>query len=620
MPFAEVQRPSIALGLLHAALADTEIRSEAVYGNLRFAETIGMVAYQAVLSTPTDHLVGEWCFAGSVFPDFHPDVDEYLELVLEVRSAGFAPELPQRKSMVRWMRGQTGDYINDLAESILARRPRIVGCSSMFQQHCASLALLKRIRELSPETVTLIGGANCEGEMGVETLQAFPWIDCVVSGEADTIVGPLCRLLLERGADIDPGSVPMGAITRAHLRPQFMAASQGCKWPPRSVVRNLDGLPTPNYDHYFESLRTSTLSNLIRPGLLAESSRGCWWGEKSHCTFCGLNGSGMSYRSKSPRRVLDELSELSDRYGFRNIQFVDNILDMTHIRTVLAQLAAGDGRYSLFYETKANLKRDQVELLAQAGVKWIQPGIEGLDDRVLALIGKGNSALMNLQLLKWAGEFGIQASWNMLCGFPGEADTWYAEMAKWLPSIFHLQPPSGLIRVRYDRFSPYQMRPEEYGITLAPSRAYSYVYPLGTDSLMRLAYSFEDSGRPGHIHRSIQEQPGQRALYNVVQQWNDAWRFSPPELQVEDLGERLRVMDTRPCALARHRTVEGLEATLYRFCDSAQKPESLLRHVRAQRESEISWQEVEPVVEALHQAGLLLCLNGKFLSLGVLRN
>ena len=48
MPFAEVQRPSIALGLLRAALAGTGISSKIVYGNFVFAETIGLVAYQSM--------------------------------------------------------------------------------------------------------------------------------------------------------------------------------------------------------------------------------------------------------------------------------------------------------------------------------------------------------------------------------------------------------------------------------------------------------------------------------------------------------------------------------------------------------------------------------------------
>ena len=77
------------------------------------------------------------------------------------------------------------------------------------------------------------------------------------------------------------------------------------------------------------------------------------------------------------------------------------------------------GTYHDFYPARAHvawLNETPVLLLARAGVRWIQPGIESLDDNLLALIAKGNSTLMNVQLLKWSLEFGIDAAWNMLCG------------------------------------------------------------------------------------------------------------------------------------------------------------------------------------------------------------
>jgi ribosomal peptide maturation radical SAM protein 1 len=610
MPFAEVQRPSIALGLLHAALADTPIRSEVVYGNFLFAESIGLVSYQAMQNAPTDHLLGEWCFAGNLFPEVEERDEEYLNLVLDVRCNGFPADLEQRKGLMRWMRGQSAGYIDRLARNIVARGPRIVGCSSVFQQHCASLALLKRIRELSPDTVLLMGGANCEGEMGVETLRAFPWLDCVVSGEADAIFADLCRILLERGRMVEPAELPSGAISQAHFRSLFPLVSSIGQQPP-PVIRDMDALPVPDYDHYFETLKASTLSNFIEPGLLAESSRGCWWGEKSHCTFCGLNGTGMKHRSKSPERVLAELSQLSGRYGTRSFQFVDNILDMSYFKTVLPKLAAAEPKYALFYEIKSNLKREHVALLADAGIRWIQPGIESLDDNVLGLIGKGNSTLMNLQLLKWSRESGIHAAWNMLSGIPGESDSWYGEMAKWLPAIFHFQPPSGVVRVRYDRFSPYQSRAQDFGLKLQPSRAYAYVYPLPNESLMRLAYSFEDSRQPGHVHRGIHDQPGQQELQEVVQHWNEIWNSARPILRVYDDGRRLQFVDTRPCSNERNWMGGELESNIYRLCDSAQTVGSLSKQLSK------SIQEIEPAIEALCDAKVLMRLNGKLLALGV---
>lgn len=608
MPFAEVQRPSIALGLLRAALPSPEIQSEIVYANFGLAETIGLVAYQAMQATPTDHLLGEWCFAGMLFPNSASHDEEYLDMVLDVRCHGFPAELPERKERMRWVREHCVAYIEHLAHAIVARRPRIVGCSSVFQQHCASLALLKRIRELSPDTSLLMGGANCEGEMGIETLSSFPWVDCIVSGEADAIFADLCRLLLEHGRDVDTSALPVGAVSQRRS-----ALSRA----PRPLIREMDALPTPDYDHYFETLRGSTLQNMIQPGLLAESSRGCWWGEKAHCTFCGLNGEGMTYRSKSPERVLGELSELAGRYGVRGIQFVDNILDMSFFRTVLPQLAAEGGPYSLFYETKANLKREHVELLAKAGVKWIQPGIESLDDNLLALIAKGNSTLMNVQLLKWTREFGIDAAWNMLCGIPGESDAWYDDMATWLPTIFHLQPPTGVSRVRYDRFSPYHMRPQQYGLRLEPSRAYRYVYPLPQESLMRLAYSFEDGGRPRHVHRGLTEEPGQQRLQQVVREWNELWHASPPVLQAHEDGDRVHFVDSRACAAHATWTAGGLDAAVYRLCDSAQTSAALAQHISAKEARDVSVPDVESAIQHLLERRVVLSAKGRVLSLGV---
>jgi magnesium-protoporphyrin IX monomethyl ester (oxidative) cyclase len=618
MPFVEVQRPSIALGLLQASLARASIRSEVSYANFGFAESIGLVAYQAMQSAPTDHLIGEWCFAGSLFPDAAGDDDEYLDLVLDVRCQGFPAQLEQRKDLMRWVRTQATGYVEQLARSIVARGPGIVGCTSSFQQHCASLALLRQIRALSPDTVLLMGGANCEGEMGVETLRAFPWVDCVVSGEADTIFAELCAVLLEEGRGVAPGALPEGAISQASLRSMLAGDASAKGSPPRPVVRNLDALPTPDYGHYFETLRASPLSGMIEPWLLAESSRGCWWGEKSHCTFCGLNGIGMKYRSKSPDRVIAELAELSDRYEIRSIQFVDNILDMAFFKTVLPTLAASGDGYSLFYETKANLKRDQVRLLADAGVRWIQPGIESLDDNLLRLIGKGNSAAMNLQLLKWTSEFGIDAAWNILSGIPGDSDDWYADMARWLPAIFHLQPPTGVSRIRYDRFSPYHARAADFGLKLEPSRAYAHVYPLPTDSLMRLAYSFEDAEHRGaHVHRAVQEQPGQQALQGAVLLWNDLWRNARPTLRVLDEGEELQIADTRPCAGRRIPTLRGLAADIYRLCDAAQTPAALLQQLSKRRGTDVTSEEADAAIEALDEAKLILRLSGRIVALGI---
>ena len=154
--------------------------------------------------------------------------------------------------------------------------------------------------------------------------------------------------------------------------------------------------------------------------VVVETSRGCWWGAKHHCTFCGLNGDTMAFRSKSPARAFDEIDGLTRRHGIDKVGCVDNILDMDYVATLFPQLAASGLQLELFYEVKSNLRYDQLLTLRHGGMRQIQPGIESFSDQVLQLMDKGVTGLQNIQLLRWSEELGIDCAWNLLAGFPGE--------------------------------------------------------------------------------------------------------------------------------------------------------------------------------------------------------
>ena len=109
--------------------------------------------------------------------------------------------------------------------------------------------------------------------------------------------------------------------------------------------------------------------------ILFETSRGCWWGERSHCTFCGLSDATMPFRGKSARRAVDELVHLTNRYPGCAVVGVDSIWNVRAFDDFLPELVARRLDVELFYEVKANLKKAQVRLLRDAGVRVIQPGI-----------------------------------------------------------------------------------------------------------------------------------------------------------------------------------------------------------------------------------------------------
>lgn len=608
MPYTDLERPSLGLSLLAARLRSAGRTVRVLYPCIDLAEAIGPVDYYRLTRLPLESRVCDWTFTSALFPGQEiPGADDY---VLEAtRPRHVQPEAWREIGgevlrSVRSIRDAAPGFVDRIARRIVELGPRIVGCTSVFQQHCASLALLKRVRELDPSVVTLIGGANCEGPMGVATRRSFGWVDLVVSGEADDLVVPLCDAIFERGRDLPADELPPGVIgAEAESLPPGTDI-------PRASVFDLDRLPTPDYGDYFAALDASPLGRYVDPGVLAESARGCWWGAKSHCTFCGLNGTSMTFRSKSPERVLDELEELAARHETTRFEMVDNILDNRYFDTLLPRLAERDPAFEFFFEVKANLKRRQLEDLAAAGVRMIQPGIESLHDGVLELLAKGNKGWMNVQLLKWAMEAGVHVTWIWLYGVPGEREEWYEEVLEWLPLVSHLQPPDHATPVQWHRFSPYHSEPDRWGLDLAPARGYSFVYPLDEPELRDLAYLFDDPA-------DRTSAPVFERLTEAVDRWRDAfWGPSRPELTYTGDGAVSLVRDTRPGRAFDLHALGGVDAAVLRCCDGALPEATLVERVCSERPG-AGAAAVEASLAELRARRLVLDLGGRVLALPV---
>src|SRR5262245_11680805 len=280
--------------------------------------------------------------------------------------------------------------------------------------------------------------------MGREWVRALPFIDYAVNGEADEALPDLLTALSSGGS---PAEVP-GVISRIVEPGPAM----------RRPFDRLNGLPVPNFDEYFaRSERLGLLSPEWRDkvDLPFESSRGCWWGARQHCTFCGLNGATMRHRQKTPARVMEELATLAERYGVFKFSAVDNIMPVDFMDGLLPALRNEGRQYLLFFETKANLTRANIKALAEAGVGTFQPGLESLSSNVLRLMRKGVRASQNVNLLRWSAHYGVNVLWNILWGFPGETEDDYAQQAVLIPHLVHLQPPIAASRISFERFSPF---------------------------------------------------------------------------------------------------------------------------------------------------------------------
>ena len=555
MPFGPVMAPALGLSLLQSELRRHGIPTSLRYYSIRFAELLGWSFYSDISSgtAPTVlELAGEWIFNGALFDVGADDERRYVDEILVGRKSWSRRMPPVPRDVIdRILRARTRveRFLDGCLEDVLRARPRIVGFTSTFQQHVASLALAKRIKEARPSITILFGGGNCEGPMGAETVRQFPFVDAAVWGEGDLIITELVRRILD-GRAID--GIP-GVRTRA-------AHDHGS---PAPSVMDMDALPTPDYRDFFKQFRASRFARRWRPSLFFETSRGCWWGERQHCTFCGLNGTTMRFRSKSQSRAIDELVRLAKKYPGLDVQTVDNILDMKYFDAFIPELTRLRLKMKIFYEVKSNLRKAQVMQLRDAGITEIQPGIESFSDAVLKVMRKGVTALQNIQLLKWCKALGVLPWWNVLWGFPGEAPEEYARMAAMVPLLMHLPAPMSASGLRLDRFSPNFEQAAAFGLTdVRPIAAYEHVYHLSHEARHNLAYSFSYRHADGRNAESYAA-----PLLRAVEAWQSSARDA--DLFFTDDGSVLRICDLRPAARRLLTTLSGDERAMYLAADAA---------------------------------------------------
>jgi ribosomal peptide maturation radical SAM protein 1 len=479
---------------------------------------------------------------------------------------------------------------------------RAVGFTCTFQQNVASFALARRIKELHPQIAILFGGANFDGPMGPAWMEAVPCIDFAINGEADYAFPALLRALCHGG---DPLAIP-GVIGRRDGRVSSVV--------PGIPLETLDELPVPEYREYFD--RAEELGLLVRAPIREvdipfESSRGCWWGEKATCRFCGLNGSTMAYRGKSPRRVLEELQVLARRHRSLAFSAADNILNPDFLRSVIAPLAASDSDYWIFYEIKASVGREELRLMRNAGIWALQPGIESLSTRLLHIMRKGMRASQNVNFLRWARYYGIELYWNVLLGFPGETEEDYAEQTRLVRRLAHLEPPGGSVRIGLERFSPYFEAPDRFpvrGGRARPEPGYTHTYPASVD-LDRAAYHFS-----GELEGTLGNE-SYEPLLTALQAWHDRWeRGDRPALTFWWSPGVLQIEDRRSALAPANYSFEDPLAAIYIACSDSPVSVSALRQRMPLRESEAA---IEAALAEFCRTGLMMKDGSTYLALAI---
>ena len=605
MPFSFSKFPSIQLGTLSALLKTQGVPVDCHHLNVRFAHKIGVPLYESICEKRA--LFGEWIFSYLLFRD-NPKRAEYPRLFKPVFEQA-AKESGHPPSFFEDMASRTApQFLTWALTAIDWGQYKVVGFTSTFDQNVASLTMAKLIKDLYPDVTIVFGGANYDGEMGMEYFRAFPFIDHVVVGEGEEVFPRLVRYLLEGKV----GAVPSGVTYREGTAIAFT--------PNQQLFSDFANTGPPDYDDYYHLLaELGEAAQGLDRILLYEGSRGCWWGEKHHCTFCGLNAQSMKFRAKSPEQVAREMAHLSSRYDTARFRLVDNIIDLKYIEHLFGRFAADHCDLDVFIETKSNLQKAQIRTLAAGGVKCMQPGLESLSLNQLQAMDKGVTPMQNIICLKWSAYYHIAISWNILLGFPGETNEDYRRQIDLIPSLFHLHPPEATGKFWLQRFSPYYTKPHEYGIRITgPWAAYEYVYDARQVDVKKIAYDFEYELDHWNVEQQIYQE-----LVDLVQEWQRlAGSNDRPFLYYSKAMDYVTVYDGRnPTSPVRQR-YNWPAAGIIEACNEAAKSADQIRSLLAggpERDTTTDG-DIDRALDTLTAARILYEERGKYFTLAVPEN
>ena len=604
LPFAALYFPSIALTQLKSVSEERfkeRVDIDIAYVNHDFARFIGIDLFGTISNSLDAHStgIGDWLFRQIAFPHLEENHEAYFRRYFPRNDPGSL----KIKEKILEIRSRLPEFFAQMVEKYDLNNVNLVGLTSMFTQNVACFAMAEVVKRTNPGVVTVMGGANCESPMGPEIAKNVRQIDFVFSGPALISFPEFLQYQLDqeyskchniRGVFSRRNSMLSVLDSKAEIGDEL----------PIDVEIKLE------YESFLKEMRTSFPKKELSPILLFETSRGCWWGEKAHCTFCGLNGGTMSYRAMKAEKAIAQFDKLF-KYADECSRFdaVDNILPRNYLTEVLPHLKTPPGA-QIFYEVKADLSEEQMQTLARAGVRSIQPGIESLATTTLKLMRKGTSAFTNLLLLKNCVTYCIFPYWNLLVAFPGERETVYQKYSKDLPLLAHLPPPSGAFPVRFDRYSPYFVRSKEYELDLHPLPYYGLTYPFSDESLRKVAYYFADSNLKATYFVEMAKWIG--TLKALVEAWKAKWNpeklSQRPKLYFTEKDGQPAIYDSR----FEEPVVHRITATDVQVLKWLNKP-GRVRDVA--HKLQLSVDEAESRFGALKEMGVIFQEDDRYLSL-----
>ena len=159
-----------------------------------------------------------------------------------------------------------------------------------------------------------------------------------------------------------------------------------------------------------------------QPYVSIHTSLGCPY----KCSFCCINApfGKPSYRMWSPDTVIKEIDILVNKYGVKNIKFVDEmfVLNKNHVMGICDHIIERGYDLNIWAYARVDTVKDEfLDKLKRAGFRWLALGIESGSKHVRDGVEKGRFGLEEiLQVVRKIQDAGINVIGNYIFGLPDD--------------------------------------------------------------------------------------------------------------------------------------------------------------------------------------------------------
>jgi radical SAM superfamily enzyme YgiQ (UPF0313 family) len=307
-------------------------------------------------------------------------------------------------------------FLEEATRRVEKSTPDVVCLSCKAAQFPFSALFSRRYKLLHPEAKIVMGGWM--PTLAPETVLRLSGCDAVVRGEGERALPELVKRIDEREWSIEGVSYTAPEGGRVVHNPNSKPLTR----------EELDALPLPRYDvlppmqRYQPRYRKRCFS--------VEASRGC---PNHQCIFCwnSTRNCETGWRAKSPRRVVQEIRRLVDKYGAQVVFFTDDNFGAEpmwlkeFISLMKTEFKPGEVEYS------ASMRVDTLDPstlgdLYRSGLRTAFHGIESGSPRHWETLRKNFDPKVTRQyivdLVRKEAENGILPMCSFIMGFPRETE------------------------------------------------------------------------------------------------------------------------------------------------------------------------------------------------------